>query len=103
MATRNAAKAQVAQNLASLALAKPDNTRFQKLAKDQEGAVAQVDLDKYQSQEDQAKAALDESRANLVTAELNVEWTRVKAPIDGLIGPLLVTQRKPDRGESKRS
>ncbi len=44
------------QNVASLELAKQNNTRFKKLAKDQAGAVTQVDLDKYQSQEDQAVA-----------------------------------------------
>jgi RND family efflux transporter MFP subunit len=91
-ASHDAAKAQVAQNVASLALAKQDNTRFKKLAKDQEGAVTQVDLDKYQSQQDQAVAALEQSRANLETAKLNVDWTRVTAPVTGLIGRLLVTR-----------
>ena len=91
-ASYDAAKAQVAQNVASLKLAKQDNARFQKLAKDREGAVTQVDLDKYQSQEDQAVAALDQSRANLVTAELNLNWTKVTAPVTGLIGRLLVTR-----------
>jgi membrane fusion protein, multidrug efflux system len=91
-AAYDSAKAQVAQNVASLALAKQDNTRFKKLAKDQAGAVTQVDLDKYQSQEDQAVAALEQSRANLETAKLNLDWTRVTAPVTGLIGRLLVTR-----------
>jgi len=91
-AAYDSAKAQVAQNVAGLNLAKQDNTRFKKLAKDQEGAVTQVDLDKYQSQEDQAVATLEQSRANLVTAKLNLDWTRVTAPVAGVIGRLLVTR-----------
>jgi RND family efflux transporter MFP subunit len=91
-AAYDSAKAQVAANVASLDLAKQNNTRFKKLAKDQEGAVTQVDLDRYQSQEDQAAATLDQSRANLVTAKLNLDWTRVTAPVTGLIGRLLVTR-----------
>jgi RND family efflux transporter MFP subunit len=91
-AAYDAAKAQVAQNVASLNLAKQDNTRFKKLDKDQPGAVTQVDLDKYQSQEDGGVAALEQSRANLETAKLNLDWTRVTAPVAGLIGRLLVTR-----------
>jgi RND family efflux transporter MFP subunit len=91
-ASYDSAKALVAQNAASLALAKQDNARFKKLAKDQAGAVTQVDLDKYQSQEDQAVASLDQARANLETAKLNLDWTKVTAPVAGLIGRLLVTR-----------
>ncbi|HEV3260704.1 MAG TPA: efflux RND transporter periplasmic adaptor subunit [Gemmataceae bacterium] len=91
-ATYDAAKAQVAQNVASLELARQDNRRYKALARDKEGAVTQVDLDKYQSQEDQAVANLDQARANLRTAELNLEWTKVTAPVSGLVGRLLVTR-----------
>jgi RND family efflux transporter MFP subunit len=91
-ASFDAAKAQVAQTKASLALARQNNTRFQKLARDQAGAVTKVDLDKYKSEEDQAVANLDQAKANLVTAKLNLDWTRVTAPVTGLIGRLLVTR-----------
>ena len=91
-AAYDSAKAQVAANVASLALAKQDNTRFKKLAKDQPGAVTQEDLDQYQSQEDQAVANLEYARANLKTAELNLDWTKVTAPVSGVIGHLLVTR-----------
>jgi RND family efflux transporter MFP subunit len=88
----DAAKARVAQNVASLALARQNNTRFKALAREKEGAVTQVDLDQYQSQQDQAVANLDQARANLVTAQLNLEWTKVRAPVMGLVGRLLVTR-----------
>jgi multidrug efflux system membrane fusion protein len=91
-AAYDAAKAQVAQNTASLALARQNNNRFKALAKEKEGAVTQVDLDQYRSQEDQAVANLDFARANLETARLNLDWTKVTAPVDGLVGRLLVTR-----------
>jgi RND family efflux transporter MFP subunit len=91
-ASYDAAKAQVALNMASLALAKQDNRRFKALAKEKEGAVTQVDLDRYQSQEDQAVANLDTARANLESAKLNLDWTKITAPVPGVIGRLLVTR-----------
>jgi membrane fusion protein, multidrug efflux system len=91
-ASYDAAKAQVAQNKASLELAKQNNARFKQLDKDKPGAVTQVDLDQYQSQQDQALANLDTAKANLETAKLNLDWTKVTAPVTGLIGRLLVTR-----------
>jgi RND family efflux transporter MFP subunit len=91
-AAYDAARAQVRKDAASLELAKQNNARFKALAREKEGAVTQVDLDQYQSQQDQAVAALDQSRANLVTAKLNLDWTRITAPVTGVIGRLLVTR-----------
>jgi multidrug efflux system membrane fusion protein len=91
-AAYDAAKAQVAQTTASLALAKQNNARYKQLAKEKEGAVTQVDLDTYQSQEDQAVANVENARANLQTAKLNLDWTQVTAPVNGRIGRLLVTR-----------
>jgi RND family efflux transporter MFP subunit len=91
-AAYDAAKAQVAQNMAALELARADNKRFKALAKEKEGAVTQVDLDRYKSQEDQAIANRDQAEANLMTAKLNLDWTRVTAPVVGRVGRLLVTR-----------
>jgi multidrug efflux system membrane fusion protein len=91
-AAYDAAKAQVAQTMASLELARQNNTRFKKLATDRPGAVTQVDLDQYQSQEDQAVANRDFAKANLETAGLNLDWTKVTAPVEGRVGRLLVTR-----------
>jgi membrane fusion protein, multidrug efflux system len=91
-ASFDAAKAQVAQNAAALELAKQDNRRFKALYKDQPGATTKQDLDKYQSQEDQAVANLDYAKANLETAKLNLDWTKVTASVGGVIGRLLVTK-----------
>jgi RND family efflux transporter MFP subunit len=91
-AAYDAATAQVAQTVASLELAKQNNQRFKALAKEKEGAVTQVDLDQYKSQEDQAVANLAYARANQQTAKLNLDWTKVTAPVSGLVGRLLVTR-----------
>ena len=91
-ATYDAARAQVAQNEASLELAKQNNKRFQALAKEKAGAVTQVDLDQYKSQQDQAAANLDFAKSNMETAKLNLDWTKVTAPVTGLVGRLLVTR-----------
>jgi RND family efflux transporter MFP subunit len=91
-AAYESSKALVAQNVASLDLARANNKRYRRLAKKSPGAVTPEDLDKYQSQEDQAVAALDKSRADLETASLNLNWTKVKAPVTGLVGRLLVTR-----------
>src|SRR5262249_58122424 len=69
-----------------------NSIRSKKLAKDQAGAVTQVDLDQSQSQQDQAVANLDQARANLATATLNLDWTKVTSPVNGLVGNLLVTR-----------
>jgi len=87
----DARKAEVAQNEASLELARVTNERFKGLAKKDSGAVSQLELDKYKAQEEQARANLDLAKANLETARLNLEWTKVTAPISGRIGRRLVT------------
>ena len=55
----DAAKAQVAANVASLDLAKQTNARNKKLAKANPGAISQENLDTSQSQENQAVGNLD--------------------------------------------
>jgi RND family efflux transporter MFP subunit len=91
-AAYDSAVALVAQNQASLKLAKENNERFISLAKATPGAVSPQDLDKYRSTEEQADAALKQSQANLETAKLNLDWTKVTAPVSGKISRFLVTQ-----------
>jgi RND family efflux transporter MFP subunit len=91
-AAYDSAVALAAQNKASLKLAQENNERFKSLAKKTPGAVTPQDLDKYQSTEEQAAAAVAQSLANLETATLNLGWTKVTAPVTGRIGRFLVTQ-----------
>jgi multidrug efflux system membrane fusion protein len=87
-----AAKAAVDTNAAGLRYAEATNLRFKELAKKQPGAVSERELDQYKALEEQAKANLDLANANLVSAQLNLEWTKVKSPIDGRISRYFLTQ-----------
>ncbi len=92
-AAYDAAKAQVAANVASLDLAKQNNTRFKKLAKDQ-ARRRDPGGPRHSTSPRRIRpsANLDTARANLATAKLNLDWTKVTAPVTGLIGRLLVTR-----------
>jgi multidrug efflux system membrane fusion protein len=81
-----AAKAKVAQAEATLKYAKATYARFKDIAKKQAGTVSEQQLDQYQAQEEQAVAGLEFDKANLQTAMLNLDWTLVRAPIDGQVG-----------------
>jgi multidrug efflux system membrane fusion protein len=86
-----AAKAAVAQNQANLNYQTATNLRFKELAKKDKGAVSGRELDQYQALEEQAIANLNLAKANLVSAELNLEWTVVRAPMDGHISRYYLT------------
>jgi multidrug efflux system membrane fusion protein len=81
----DALNAKLTQSSASLKLAKVTHARFRELAKKNPATASQGDLDQYQSQEEQAVASLVLAQANLEAAKLNLEWTKVTAPIDGRI------------------
>ena len=54
-------------------------------------AVSQSTLDQRSSASDQAAASVDAAKAALRTAELDLGYTEVRAPIDGRIGQIEVT------------
>lgn len=83
-------KAQVEQNEASLNLAKSNRQRYEQAFKNK--AVTEQDVQTYRSQEAQASAALAASKASLETARLNLQWTKVTAPISGRLGQTLVSR-----------
>jgi len=78
------AKAQVEQADAALELAKRQLTRGADLVKRE--YLAQSDYDTRVQQVAQAQGALDSARAQLRDAQLNLEFTRVAAPVTGRIG-----------------
>ncbi len=53
-------------------------------------ALATVQLDL--SQVEVSKASLEAAQANAAQARLNLDWTKVRAPIDGLLSRTLVTR-----------
>ena len=75
---------------ARLKLAKADYARALALAKTP-GAISQQDVDKYAASQSEAEAALVAAKANSESARLNVEFTRVLSPVDGVVGRNLMT------------
>lgn len=80
----NLAQAQAAQVKSQL-----DVNRYTPLAK--EGAVSQEELDNAVQQNQANEAAVDAARAALEQARLNLGWTKVTSPIEGVSG-IAITQ-----------
>jgi multidrug efflux system membrane fusion protein len=81
---------QVKLTQARLQLAKADLARALEVAKTP-GAISQQDIDKYASTVEEADASVAAAKANAEGARLNVEFTDVISPIDGVAGRYLVT------------
>ncbi|RDS81656.1 efflux RND transporter periplasmic adaptor subunit [Dyella monticola] len=75
--------ANVAQAKAQLALAQANADRARRLLA--QHAISQEDADSQNTAEQSAKATLEASTAALATAKLNLDWTQVRAPIDGRV------------------
>ncbi|GLQ90687.1 efflux RND transporter periplasmic adaptor subunit [Dyella flagellata] len=73
--------ANAAQSKAQLALAQANADRARRLLA--QHAVSQEEADSQNTAEQSAKATLEASIAALATAKLNLDWTQVRAPIDG--------------------
>lgn len=76
---------------ASLKLAQADNVRAKNVAKMNSGAISQQDLDKYQATEEQAAAQLAAMKAAMEGYKLNLEFTQIKAPVDGQVSRYMLT------------
>lgn len=74
----------LAKAQAQLGKTQIDVTRYTPLAK--EGAVSQQELDNAIQANLGAKAQVDAARAAVDQAKLNLSWTKVTAPIDGVAG-----------------
>src|SRR5712671_5793375 len=83
------AKAQFAQAKSALALAKSEKARATNLLA--QHAISQEEFDTRSSSDEQAQANVQLSEANLDTAQLNMTYTRVTAPINGRISRANVT------------
>jgi RND family efflux transporter MFP subunit len=82
--------AQVESSEAALRLARQNNVRAIKLHTDSPKSITQQDVDSFQAAEDQAVAALDTAKATLATNQLNLEFTKVTAPITGRLSRRMV-------------
>lgn len=78
------AKAVRSQQQANHATAAANLARIKPLA--EKNAVSRKDLDDAIGSELSARAALDQANAALETAKLNLEFTKITSPIDGVAG-----------------
>jgi len=85
-----AAQSELAATRTRLAKAQADLARIKPLA--EMNAVSQQDLDSAVAQEAASRAAVDAAEAGVELAEIELSYTRIQAPIDGLIG---LTKAKP--------
>jgi len=83
------ARAELSRAVASLDLAKINLARAERLFKT--NVISEEDLDLRQNQQRVSVADVEAARAALAAAELNLEFTHVKAPISGRISHTRVT------------
>jgi membrane fusion protein (multidrug efflux system) len=83
-AALNQAKGFLAQNNAALSKARLDVARFTPLVAQR--AVSQQELDNALAAERAAQANVDSARAQVEQAQLNLGWTNVTSPVDGIAG-----------------
>jgi RND family efflux transporter MFP subunit len=86
----DAAKGQVAQWEAKLARAEADVARNQRLLP--KGAASQKDLDNAMADLGEARAAIQSGQAAVQRATLDLEFTKVTAPIRGRISRTFITE-----------
>ena len=82
------ARAQQATAEAQLAKANNDVARYTPLVAKQ--AVSQRELDDAQALQDAARAQVDAAKASVEKSALDLSYTRITAPISGLVGTTLV-------------
>jgi membrane fusion protein (multidrug efflux system) len=78
------AKGDLARAEANLGKTQLDVNRYTPLAK--EGAISQQELDNAVQSNQANKASVEAARAAVKQAELNLEWTQIRSPIDGIAG-----------------
>ena len=79
-----AKKSDIAQAQTHLVKAESDLKRYKPLA--EQNAVSQSDLDNAQAQYDASLASLDAAQANYDLANIELGYTEIYSPIDGIIG-----------------
>lgn len=85
-----AARAELARARSELQLAGSEASRAERLLESR--AISREEYDQRQAARLGARARVDAARAALETAELDLQYTRVTAPVTGRAGRALVTQ-----------
>jgi RND family efflux transporter MFP subunit len=82
------AQAQLLTAQASLVYAKTELVRYSKLVK--QDAATQTEVDHWTFEKASAEASLLNAQAQIALAKLNLSYTEVRAPFDGIVGKHLV-------------
>lgn len=90
MAQLHQAKAELDRAKSRLELAQNDVGRAQRLLKEQ--AISEEEYDTRSKNLVQAAASLESSKATVELAQLNVDFTQIRAPISGRISRKLITE-----------
>ncbi len=85
----DAAVAVVQRNQAALEVATASLKRTKPLV--QQNALSQKDLDDAQGQYEQSEAAVAQAQAQLETARLNLSYTTITSPVDGITSSAAIT------------
>ena len=78
------AQGQLAKDKATLANARRDLARYQQLVKT--NLVSRQELDAQQALVDESAGTLKADEASVASAQLQLDWSRITAPIDGRVG-----------------
>ena len=89
-AALNSAKAELQRAQANADAAIARESRYKNLVKLK--SISEQDYDDVLATSSQAKAAVAAAQAAVVTAQINLKYTKVLAPIDGVIGKSNVTE-----------
>lgn len=89
-AALSSAKAELARAEANLAAAVARESRYKSLVAIK--AISQQEYDDALATLGQSKAGVQVAKAGVITAKINLDYTRVLAPIDGVIGKSNVTE-----------
>jgi RND family efflux transporter MFP subunit len=82
------AQAQLLTAQASLTYAKTELVRYTKLVK--QDAATQTEVDHWNFEKASAEASLLNAQAQVALAKLNLSYTEVRAPFDGIVGKHLI-------------
>lgn len=82
------AEAQLAKDEAGLRIANADFERYRTLT--EQGVIPKQQLDAQAASVDQIEASIKSDRASVESAKLNLTYSRIEAPISGIIGLRLV-------------
>jgi membrane fusion protein, multidrug efflux system len=87
-ASLDKAQGELLQNLATLRQACDTATRYSALVADQ--YVSQLDYERYLTNVQTAEAAVQQSKADVETAQINLDYCTITAPFTGVTGKLLI-------------